>query len=162
DPSTAIRRAAQSAQRAGQKRVAHPPLLPGADRQPPSARPQTRDTSCPRPRPCERSSLNVDVTICSARMVSFSRADVEAIAALAQLELDDAEIDLFGRQLAEILTYVEQLQRIDTAGVAPTASVVSAHAADRDDVVRPSLDRAEAMANAPDAARQVGLFRVPR
>jgi len=95
-------------------------------------------------------------------MVSFSRADVEAIAALAQLELDDAEIDLFGRQLAEILTYVEQLQRIDTTGVAPTASVVSAHAADREDVVRPSLDRAEAIANAPDAARQVGLFRVPR
>ena len=45
---------------------------------------------------------------------------------------------------------------------APTASVVSAHAADRDDVVRPSLDRAEALANAPDAARQAGLFRVPR
>ena len=95
-------------------------------------------------------------------MASFSRADVEAIASLAQLELDDAEIDLFGRQLAEILTYVEQLQRIDTTGVPPTASVVSAHAADRDDVVRPSLDRTEAIANAPDAARQVGLFRVPR
>ena len=95
-------------------------------------------------------------------MASFSRADVEAIAALAQLELDEAEIDLFSRQLAEILTYVEQLQRIDTAGVPPTASVVSAHAADRDDVVRPSLDRAEAIANAPDAARQAGLFRVPR
>ena len=95
-------------------------------------------------------------------MASFSRADVEAIAALAQLELDDTEIGLFGRQLAEILTYVEQLQRIDTTGVPPTASVVSAHAADRDDVVRPSLDRADAIANAPDAARQAGLFRVPR
>ena len=97
-----------------------------------------------------------------ARMASFSRAEVEAIASLAQLELDEAEIDLFGRQLAEILTYVEQLQRIDTTGVPPTASIVSAHAADRDDAVRPSLDRAEAMANAPDAARQAGLFRVPR
>jgi aspartyl-tRNA(Asn)/glutamyl-tRNA(Gln) amidotransferase subunit C len=95
-------------------------------------------------------------------MASFSRAEVEAIASLAQLELDEAEIDLFGRQLAEILTYVEQLQRIDTTGVPPTASIVSAHAADRDDAVRPSLDRAEAMANAPDAARQAGLFRVPR
>jgi aspartyl-tRNA(Asn)/glutamyl-tRNA(Gln) amidotransferase subunit C len=95
-------------------------------------------------------------------MVSFSRADVEAIASLAQLELDDTEIDLFGRQLAEILTYVEQLQRIDTTGVPPTASVVSAHAADRDDVVRPSLDRADAIANAPEAAHQAGLFRVPR
>ena len=95
-------------------------------------------------------------------MASFSRADVEAIASLAQLELDDTEIDLFGRQLAEILTYVEQLQRIDTTGVPPTASVVSAHAADRDDVVRPSLDRQDAIANAPDASRQAGLFRVPR
>jgi aspartyl-tRNA(Asn)/glutamyl-tRNA(Gln) amidotransferase subunit C len=95
-------------------------------------------------------------------MASFSRAEVEAIASLAQLELDPAEIDLFGRQLAEILTYVEQLQRIDTTGVPPTASIVSAHAADRDDAVRPSLDRAEAIANAPDAARQAGLFRVPR
>ena len=95
-------------------------------------------------------------------MASFSRAEVEAIASLAQLELDEAEIDLFGRQLAEILTYVEQLQRIDTTGVPPTASIVSAHAADRDDAVRPSLDRAEAIANAPDAARQAGLFRVPR
>ena len=95
-------------------------------------------------------------------MASFSRADFEAIASLAQLELDDAEIDLFGRQLAEILTYVEQLQRIDTTGVPPTASVLSAHAADRDDVVRPSLDREDAIANAPDGARQAGLFRVPR
>ena len=97
-----------------------------------------------------------------ARMASFSRAEVEAVASLAQLELDEAEIDLFGRQLAEILTYVEQLQRIDTTGVPPTASIVSAHAADRDDQVQPSLARAEAIANAPDAARQAGLFRVPR
>ena len=95
-------------------------------------------------------------------MASFSRAEVEAIASLAQIELDQAEIDLFGRQLAEILTYVEQLQRIDTTGVPPTASIVAAHAADRDDQVRPSLDRADAIANAPDAARQAGLFRVPR
>jgi aspartyl-tRNA(Asn)/glutamyl-tRNA(Gln) amidotransferase subunit C len=95
-------------------------------------------------------------------MASFSRADVEAIASLAQLELDDTEIDLFGRQLAEILTYVEQLQRVDTTGVPPTASVLSAHAAGRDDVVRPSLTREDAIANAPDGARQAGLFRVPR
>jgi len=95
-------------------------------------------------------------------MASLSRAEVEAVASLAQLELDEAEIDLFGRQLAEILTYVEQLQRIDTTGVPPTASIVAAHAADRDDQVRPSLDRADAIANAPDAARQAGLFRVPR
>src|SRR5687768_17099309 len=97
-----------------------------------------------------------------ARMASFSREQVEAIASLAQLELEETELDLFGRQLGEILAYVDQLQRIDTTDVPPTASVVSAHAADRDDAVRPSLDRREAMANAPDPAREAGLFRVPR
>jgi aspartyl-tRNA(Asn)/glutamyl-tRNA(Gln) amidotransferase subunit C len=95
-------------------------------------------------------------------MSAFSREQVEAIASLARLELDDSELELFGRQLGEILDYVDQLQRIDTTGVPPTASVASAHAADRDDVVRPSLDRRDALANAPDPAREGGLFRVPR
>jgi aspartyl-tRNA(Asn)/glutamyl-tRNA(Gln) amidotransferase subunit C len=95
-------------------------------------------------------------------MSAFRREQVEAIASLARLELDATELDLFRRQLGEILDYVDQLQRIDTTGVPPTASVVSAHTADRDDVVRPSLDRRDAMANAPDPAREAGLFRVPR
>ena len=95
-------------------------------------------------------------------MSAFSREQVEAIASLARLELDASELELFGRQLGEILDYVDQLQRIDTTGVPPTASVVFAHAANRDDVVRPSLDRRDAIANAPDAAREAGLFRVPR
>ena len=95
-------------------------------------------------------------------MSGFSRDQVEAIAALAQLELDAAELDLFARQLGDILDYVDHLRRIDTAGVPPTASVVAAHPADRDDVVRPSLDRPEALANAPEAAREGGLFKVPR
>ena len=95
-------------------------------------------------------------------MASFSRAQVEAIASLAQLELDESELDLYGRQLGDILEYVDQLQRIDTTGVPPTASVVSAHAADREDGVRPSLDRRDALVNAPDPAREAGLFRVPR
>ena len=84
----------------------------------------------------------------------FSREQVEAIAALAHLELDASELDLFARQLGEILDYADQVQQIDTTGVPPTASVVSRHAADRDDVVRPSLDRRDALANAPDPARE--------
>jgi aspartyl-tRNA(Asn)/glutamyl-tRNA(Gln) amidotransferase subunit C len=95
-------------------------------------------------------------------MSAFSREQVEAIASLARLELDDSELELFGRQLGEILDYVDQLQRIDTTGVPPTANVVSAHGANRDDAVRPSLDRRDALANAPDAAREAGLFKVPR
>jgi aspartyl-tRNA(Asn)/glutamyl-tRNA(Gln) amidotransferase subunit C len=92
----------------------------------------------------------------------FTRSEVEAIAGLANLDLDDNEIDLFARQLGDILEYANQVQQIDTTGVSPTASVVTRHQADRADEVLPSLDRAEALANAPDADRESGLFRVPR
>jgi len=92
----------------------------------------------------------------------FSRAQVEAVAALANLELSESEIELFAKQLGEILDYATQVQNIDTTGVPPTASVVTRHSADRPDVVAGSLDRAEALANAPDASGQSGLFKVPR
>ena len=92
----------------------------------------------------------------------FSRAQVEAVAALANLELSDSEIELFAKQLAEILEYATQVQNIDTTGVPPTASVVTRHSADRPDVVAGSLDRPDALANAPDASLQAGLFKVPR
>jgi len=92
----------------------------------------------------------------------FTRDQIAAIAALAHLELDASEIDLFARQLGDILAYAEIVQQIDTAGVPPTASLVSRHAADRTDAVRPSLDRDEALGSAPDAALDAGLFKVPR
>ena len=92
----------------------------------------------------------------------FSRADVAAVAALAHLELDEAELDLFARQLGRILAYAEEVQRVDTTGVPPTASVLTRHTSDRPDEVRPSLDVEDALANAPDAALEAGLFKVPR
>ena len=93
---------------------------------------------------------------------ALTRDDVAKIAALANLELDTTEIDLFARQLGDILAYADEVRQIDTAGVPPTASIVTRHAVDRKDEVRPSLDRDEALANAPDAAIDAGLFRVPR
>jgi aspartyl-tRNA(Asn)/glutamyl-tRNA(Gln) amidotransferase subunit C len=92
----------------------------------------------------------------------FTREQVQAIAALAHLELDASELDLFARQLGDILAYADEVQRIDTTGVAPTASVATRHASDRADVVRPSLEAADALANAPDPAIAAGLFKVPR
>jgi aspartyl-tRNA(Asn)/glutamyl-tRNA(Gln) amidotransferase subunit C len=92
----------------------------------------------------------------------FTRDQIAAIAALAHLELDASEIDLFTRQLGDILAYAEVVQQIDTAGVPPTASLVSRHAPDRTDEVRPSLDRDEVLGSAPDAALDGGFFKVPR
>src|SRR5437660_1438061 len=92
----------------------------------------------------------------------FTRDEIAAIAALAHLELDASEIDLFARQLGEILAYAEVVQQLDTSGVPPTASVAARHLSDRSDEIRPSIDRREALAGAPDAAVDAGFFSVPR
>jgi aspartyl-tRNA(Asn)/glutamyl-tRNA(Gln) amidotransferase subunit C len=92
----------------------------------------------------------------------FSSAQVAAIAALANLELEQSELDQFAKQLSEILAYAEEVQRVDTAGVPPTATVVTRQRVERADEVRPSLDPETALANAPDPAIGVGLFKVPR
>ena len=89
-------------------------------------------------------------------------ADVERIAALAQLELTGEEKELFTKQLDDILHYAEQVQAIDTSGVPATAYVSISQRMERDDEPRPSLSTDDAIANAPDAAPEGGLFRVPR
>jgi aspartyl-tRNA(Asn)/glutamyl-tRNA(Gln) amidotransferase subunit C len=92
----------------------------------------------------------------------FSSAQVAAIAALANLELEQSELDQFAKQLSEILAYAEEVQKVDTAGVPPTATVVTRQRVERADEVRPSLDPETVLANAPDPAIGAGLFKVPR
>ena len=92
--------------------------------------------------------------------MSLRREDVTRIAELARLELTADELDLFTRQLGDILTYVEQIRALDTTGVAPTSQVLN-RPMDRDDVPAPTLSRAELLGNAPDAALESGLFKVP-
>jgi aspartyl-tRNA(Asn)/glutamyl-tRNA(Gln) amidotransferase subunit C len=93
---------------------------------------------------------------------SFTREDLERIARLARLELDASEQDLFARQVAGILEYAEQIQRVDTTDVEPTSHAPGSAGAMREDAVRPSLAREDALAAAPDADLAAGLFKVPR
>jgi aspartyl-tRNA(Asn)/glutamyl-tRNA(Gln) amidotransferase subunit C len=95
-------------------------------------------------------------------MSSLSIQEVERIARLAYLELTEDEKALFARQLAEILTYAEQVQQIDTTGVPATAHVHPDLRAERADEPRPSLNNEDALGNAPDAAPNGAFFRVPR
>jgi aspartyl-tRNA(Asn)/glutamyl-tRNA(Gln) amidotransferase subunit C len=94
-------------------------------------------------------------------MSALSREEVKRIAALARLELTSEETELFTRQLAHILEYVEQIRDLDTTGVPPTSHVMN-QPIDRPDEPRPSLERETALSNAPDAAAHGGLFKVPR
>jgi aspartyl-tRNA(Asn)/glutamyl-tRNA(Gln) amidotransferase subunit C len=88
------------------------------------------------------------------------RIDVEHIAHLARLSLTGEEREKFGAQLSGILTYVEKLKELDTAGVEPTSHVLTIGNVMREDVTRPSLSRDEALMNAPDRADD--FYRVPK
>jgi aspartyl-tRNA(Asn)/glutamyl-tRNA(Gln) amidotransferase subunit C len=92
----------------------------------------------------------------------LAREQVVAVAALANLELDSSEIELFSRQLGDILAYADEIRLVDTTGVAPTASTVTRHASDRADEVQPCLNRDEVLAGAPEADSVTGFFTVPR
>ena len=94
--------------------------------------------------------------------VQFTSAQIEAIAALARLDLSPQEVELFARQLSDFLGYAEEVQAVNTAGITPTAYVVTRQESDRPDQVRESLDREAVLGNAPDPARGSCLFKVPR
>ncbi len=107
--------------------------------------------------------LNPGVLAFSTKMPpALGPDDVARIAQLARLELTADELELFARQLAGILGYAEQLQDVDTATVPPTSHPLALTAALREDEVRPSLQREDALRSAPDADVAAGLFKVPR
>jgi len=89
----------------------------------------------------------------------LSLEQVEHVADLAQLALTDEEKERFSEQLSSILEYAERLQALDTGDIPPTASVLPLKNVMREDEVRPSLPREEAMQNAPDQSD--GYFVVP-
>jgi aspartyl-tRNA(Asn)/glutamyl-tRNA(Gln) amidotransferase subunit C len=86
--------------------------------------------------------------------------DVRYVARLAQLELRDDEIEIFGRQLGDLLGHVNRLLELDVASVPATAQVVESRNVMRDDVPQPCLDRERVLSQAPQ--RQGAFFRVPR
>lgn len=90
--------------------------------------------------------------------MKISRAQVEHIAELAKLDLTDDEIETYAGQLSAILDYIENLNRLDTSAIPPTASVLPLHNVLRPDASAPSLPTGRALANAPDAAEN--QFRV--
>jgi aspartyl-tRNA(Asn)/glutamyl-tRNA(Gln) amidotransferase subunit C len=99
----------------------------------------------------------------------FTRADVERIARLARIELTEHEKTLLTPQLSDFLAYAEQVQQVATSGVPPTShplifegGVEGSGTTWRSDDPLPSLPRAEALAQAPEADIANGLFKVPR
>lgn len=92
--------------------------------------------------------------------MKLSTADVEYVAKLARLEVSEAEKEKFTAQLNDILRYIDQLNELDTTGVAPMSHAIAVTNAFREDRVAQSLEPGAALANAPDARGE--FFRVPK
>jgi len=92
--------------------------------------------------------------------MSIEKKDVLHVADLARLALTESEIELYTSQLKRILGYVEKLSELDTTGVEPTTHTVPLKTAFREDAVKESLKREDALWNAPDEDR--GCFKVPQ
>ena len=82
-------------------------------------------------------------------MGTLTRDDVEHVAHLARLGLTDEELTRLEGQLNHILDQYAVLARLDTDAIPPTAQTIELENILREDVARPSLSQAEALANAP-------------
>ncbi|MEZ6125121.1 MAG: Asp-tRNA(Asn)/Glu-tRNA(Gln) amidotransferase subunit GatC [Planctomycetaceae bacterium] len=85
--------------------------------------------------------------------------DVRKVASLARLELSPEELQTYGDQLTQILSYVEVLKEVDVENAEPMPHAIELQNVFRDDVRRDSLDRTEALANAPKTDGR--FFQVP-
>jgi aspartyl-tRNA(Asn)/glutamyl-tRNA(Gln) amidotransferase subunit C len=91
--------------------------------------------------------------------MAITREDVQHVARLARLGLDDTEMDLLASELDHILDAMQALRQLDTSAIPPTAQVIPLRNVMREDVARPSWPVEEVLLNAP--ATRDGQFLVP-
>ncbi len=92
--------------------------------------------------------------------MSLDAAAVARIARLARIRLTDEEKTNLAAELSQVMSWVDELQSVDTEGVEPLTSVVGARLKTRADVVTLDVTRDDILANATDPV--AGFFTVPK
>ena len=93
--------------------------------------------------------------------VGIDKKIVKSVAFLSRIELDEKELEIYSRQLASIVSYINKLNEVGTKDVLPTSHVLSTlKNVFRKDVVKPSLGCDEALRPAP--SREGDFFKVPQ
>lgn len=92
--------------------------------------------------------------------MNIDKESLQKIAHLARLEMPASAEDEMMRSLNSVLSWMEELNEIDTAEVKPLTHMSLEMNALREDVVMPNISREEGLKNAP---KQDGMyFRVPK
>ena len=90
----------------------------------------------------------------------ITKDEVKHVAKLARLELTEEETEKYSEQLGNILTYVEQMNEVDTTGIEPMPHAIPVTNVMREDEVKYEQTKEELMKNAP--YEEDGFFRVPK
>jgi len=86
--------------------------------------------------------------------------NIDHIANLARIALTPEEKAKFATQLGDVLSYIEQLKKVDVSGVEPTAHAFPVYNVWADDVAQPGLSVEAALQNAP--AQRNNMIAVPK
>jgi aspartyl-tRNA(Asn)/glutamyl-tRNA(Gln) amidotransferase subunit C len=92
--------------------------------------------------------------------MAIDAATVRKVAKLARIAEPEDRLEGLAKELNGILTWIEQLNEVDTDGVEPMASAVHMPAPMRDDVVTEGGDPEVVLSNAPKRAGN--FFVVPK
>jgi len=92
--------------------------------------------------------------------MGISKKEVEHVARLARLGLNENEKELMAKQLSTILDYADILKKLDTQNVPPTSHAIPMKNIFREDKTEPCLEVEEILNNAPD--QEEHMFRVPK
>jgi aspartyl-tRNA(Asn)/glutamyl-tRNA(Gln) amidotransferase subunit C len=91
---------------------------------------------------------------------SMDKETVRKAARLGRIEVAEADLDGWAKQLSGILKWIEQLQEVKTDGVEPLANVVDIDLALRKDAVNDGGDPDKVLSNAPESVE--GYYVVPK
>ena len=91
---------------------------------------------------------------------NISKEEIEHIAELAHIQLNEKEKEVFTDQFNDILDFFNEIDKVNTDGVPPTHHTLSVSNVYREDKITPSLSKEDALKNAPKKER--GYFKAPR
>lgn len=92
--------------------------------------------------------------------MSLDAATVRRIATLARIRVPEEQLEGFGQELSGILAWIEQLNEVNTEGVAPMTGVAKFALPMRDDVVTDGGSAERVLSNAPERAGD--FYAVPK
>jgi len=104
--------------------------------------------------------LSLKINYEQEKEMAIDKNVVGYVAHLARIELETKELEKLSEQLKDILKFIDNLNRIDTAKINPTSHILPVSNVLREDKERESLPAGKAQENAPQ--RKGDFFVVPK